>query len=66
MKALVIGSGAIGSFYGALLSKAGVRVSVLARSDYDDVKTHGIAIHSETKLAAGISRPSRSWRRLPT
>jgi 2-dehydropantoate 2-reductase len=59
MKALVIGSGAIGSFYGALLSKAGVRVSVLARSDYDDVKTHGIAIHSETKLGSWHFTPEQ-------
>lgn len=50
MKVLVIGSGAIGSFYGALLAKAGFSVSVLARSDYEHVKTHGIDIHSETKL----------------
>ncbi|MEY2680519.1 MAG: Ketopantoate reductase PanE/ApbA, partial [Pseudomonadota bacterium] len=33
MRILVIGTGAIGSFYGSLLAKAGAEVSVLARSD---------------------------------
>jgi 2-dehydropantoate 2-reductase len=46
MNVLVIGSGAVGSFYGALLAKQGVEVSVLARSDYDQVREHGIEIVS--------------------
>jgi 2-dehydropantoate 2-reductase len=50
MKVLVIGTGAVGSFYGSLLAKAGAEVSVVARSDYEHVKAQGIDIRSETKL----------------
>lgn len=50
MKVLVIGTGAVGSFYGALLAKAGAEVSVVARSDYEQVKAHGIDVASDTKL----------------
>ena len=59
MKVLVIGSGAIGSFYGALLAKAGFSVSVLARSDYEQVRIHGIDIHSETKLGSWHFTPEQ-------
>lgn len=45
-KALVIGAGAIGAFYGSLLAKAGAEVSVVCRSDYDQVKQHGFIIDS--------------------
>lgn len=47
MNILVIGTGAIGSFYGALLAKAGHRVAVAARSDYETVKANGIRIRSD-------------------
>lgn len=50
MKVLVIGTGAVGGFYGSLLAKTGAQVSVVARSDYEHVKTHGIEIRSETRL----------------
>jgi 2-dehydropantoate 2-reductase len=50
MKVSVIGTGAVGSFYGSLLAKQGVEVSVVARSDYEYVKVHGIEITSDTKL----------------
>lgn len=59
MRILVIGTGAIGSFYGSLLAKAGADVSVLARSDYEDVKAHGIEIRSETSLGQWHFTPSR-------
>lgn len=59
MRILVIGTGAIGSFYGSLLAKAGADVSVLARSDYEDVKAHGIEIRSETRLGQWHFTPSR-------
>ena len=59
MKVLVIGTGAIGSFYGALLSKVGVSVSVLARSDYEHVKIHSIDIHSETPLGSWHFTPDQ-------
>ncbi|MFM8444776.1 MAG: ketopantoate reductase family protein, partial [Methylococcus sp.] len=50
MRVLVIGSGAIGSFYGSLLAKAGCTVSVLARSDYAQIKARGIDLSSDTPL----------------
>ncbi|HEX5515905.1 MAG TPA: 2-dehydropantoate 2-reductase [Gammaproteobacteria bacterium] len=43
---LVIGAGAIGGFYGAILSRAGARVSVLARSDAAVLKERGYKIQS--------------------
>jgi 2-dehydropantoate 2-reductase len=46
MNISVIGTGAVGSFYGSLLARQGHRVSVLARSDYETVKDRGIAIDS--------------------
>jgi 2-dehydropantoate 2-reductase len=48
MNLLVIGTGAIGSFYGSLLAKTGHSVSVAARSDYEAVKAKGIHVRSET------------------
>ena len=57
MNVLVIGTGAVGSFYGSLLAKSGAMVSVLARSDYEQVKNHGIEVRSETPLG--------SWRFVP-
>lgn len=50
MRVLVIGAGAIGSFYGSLLARAGCTVSVLARSDYDWIKARGIELSSDTSL----------------
>lgn len=46
IKVLVIGAGAVGAFYGSLLAKAGAEVSVVCRSDYDQVKQHGFIIDS--------------------
>jgi 2-dehydropantoate 2-reductase len=45
-KVLIIGAGAIGAFYGALLAKAGAEVAVVCRSDYEQVKQHGFNINS--------------------
>lgn len=56
MKILVIGTGAIGSFYGSLLAKAGAEVSVVARSDYDHIRAHGIEIKSDER---------EDWRFIP-
>lgn len=50
MKVLVIGTGAIGSFYGALLARQGVEVSVVARTDYAHVKRQGIQIRTDNDL----------------
>ena len=46
MKVLVIGAGAIGGFYGALLAKQGADVSVVCRSNYQQVKQAGLNIDS--------------------
>lgn len=43
---LIVGAGAIGSFYGAILKKAGCKVSTVLRSEYDAVKANGIRISS--------------------
>ncbi len=50
MRVLVIGTGAVGSFYGSLLAKQGVEVSVVARSDYEHIKEHGIDIEGKNGL----------------
>lgn len=62
MNILVIGTGAVGSFYGSLLARQGAEVSVVARSDYDHVKAHGIDIRSETKLGDYHFQPARVVR----
>jgi 2-dehydropantoate 2-reductase len=59
MRILVIGTGAIGSFYGSLLAKAGAEVSVLARSDLEHIKAHGIDLRSETSLGQWHFTPSK-------
>src|SRR5215472_14331915 len=46
MKIAVVGPGALGSYYGAKLARAGEEVHFLLRSDYDAVKRHGVSIHS--------------------
>ena len=46
MNILVIGSGAIGGFYGSLLARGGCQVSVLARADYRRIRDHGIQVES--------------------
>ncbi|MET0099471.1 2-dehydropantoate 2-reductase N-terminal domain-containing protein, partial [Limnospira platensis] len=42
----VIGTGALGGFYGAKLQKSGLDVHFLLRSDYDWVSQHGLQIES--------------------
>jgi 2-dehydropantoate 2-reductase len=46
MKIAVVGCGAVGSYYGALLCRAGHAVHFLLRSDYEAVRQHGVAIRS--------------------
>ncbi len=43
---VIVGAGAIGAFYGAVLKRAGCRVSVVLRSDYDAVAEHGFTVNS--------------------
>lgn len=60
MKVLIVGTGAIGGFYGALLDRQGAEVSVVCRSDYATVRDGGIRIHSP--LGNWIFRPHRVLR----
>jgi 2-dehydropantoate 2-reductase len=46
MKIAVVGCGAVGSYYGARLCRAGQEVHFLLRSDYEAVRQNGVAIHS--------------------
>jgi 2-dehydropantoate 2-reductase len=46
MKIAVVGCGAVGSYYGAKLSRAGADVHFLLRSDYETVRRKGVSIHS--------------------
>jgi 2-dehydropantoate 2-reductase len=46
VKVAVVGCGAVGSFYGAQLARAGHEVHFLLRSDYDAVWRGGVHIHS--------------------
>ncbi len=46
-KILVVGAGAIGAFYGALLAKSGADVAVLCRTDYHTAKQQGYSIESD-------------------
>jgi 2-dehydropantoate 2-reductase len=46
MKIAVVGCGALGSYYGAKLCRAGHEVHFLLRSDYDAVRERGVIIRS--------------------
>lgn len=46
MKIAVVGCGAVGSYYGAMLRRAGQDVHFLLRSDYDVVRRNGVSIKS--------------------
>jgi len=46
MKYTVLGTGAVGGYYGARLQKSGLDVDFLARSDYSVIKERGLRIDS--------------------
>ncbi len=47
MKIAIVGAGAVGGYYGALLSKSGVEVSVVARGEHlDAIQKYGLRIFS--------------------
>jgi 2-dehydropantoate 2-reductase len=46
MKIAVVGCGAVGSYYGAMLCRAGQDVHFLSRTDYEVVTRDGVTIHS--------------------
>ena len=62
MNVLVIGTGAIGAFYGSLLAKAGMRVSVQARANYETVRSSGIKVTSDTGLGSWHFNPAAVYR----
>ena len=43
-KCVLVGPGAIGLYYGGLLARSGIRLHVLARSDYDALRKAGITL----------------------
>lgn len=46
MKIAVVGSGAVGGYYGAMLAKSGQDTHFLLRSDFDVVRREGLAVRS--------------------
>ncbi len=46
MKYAIIGTGAIGGYYGGRLANAGHEVHFLLHSDYDHVREHGLQVDS--------------------
>ncbi|MDB6129706.1 MAG: 2-dehydropantoate 2-reductase [Verrucomicrobiales bacterium] len=46
MKIAIVGTGALGSYYGAKLCRDGQDVHFLLRSDYEHVRRRGVAVHS--------------------
>ncbi len=46
MRIAVLGCGAVGSYYGARLARAGEELHFLLRSDYETVSRHGVSIRS--------------------
>ncbi|MEO5344915.1 MAG: 2-dehydropantoate 2-reductase [Magnetococcus sp. YQC-9] len=54
---LIVGTGAVGGFYGAALARAGAVVTTLNRSDFEVVRQHGIRIDGQDRCE--IFRPRR-------
>ncbi|MEM8715690.1 MAG: putative 2-dehydropantoate 2-reductase [Cyanobacteria bacterium P01_G01_bin.4] len=46
MRYAIIGTGALGGYYGARLQRSGADVHFLLNSDFDRVKTHGLVVES--------------------
>lgn len=46
MNIAIVGCGALGSYYGACLQRAGHKVTFLLRSDYEAVRTRGVQVRS--------------------
>lgn len=50
----IIGTGAIGGFYGLMLARAGLDVHFLLRSEFDTVVQHGLRVDSEVHGALSL------------
>src|SRR5882724_8868019 len=64
----IIGSGAVGGYYGARLAQHGNNVHFLLRSDYDAVRAGGWNIkscHGDFQLAPGSFGLARAPREIP-
>ena len=55
----IIGTGAIGGYYGVMLARAGFDVHFLLRSEFDVVSTHGIRI--ESALHGTLQMPVQAY-----
>lgn len=53
----ILGTGAIGGFYGLMLAKAAQEVHFLLRSDYEQVAKHGLRVNSVTQGQLQLSPP---------
>ncbi len=60
LKVAVVGCGAVGSFYGAQLARAGHDVSFLLRSDYEVVRRKGVFIRSPKGDFRVFPKPART------
>lgn len=59
MKIAIVGCGAVGSFYGAKLCRAGLPVFFLLRSDYEVVRQEGVRIISPDGEFRAFPCPAR-------
>lgn len=62
LSVLVCGAGAVGALYGALLANAGCSVSVLCRSNAQEISRHGISINSH-QFGTWLFTPARVYTR---
>ena len=59
----IIGSGAIGGYYGTLLARAGYEVHFLLRSEYDAVVQNGLLV-KHASLGDLQVRPVNAWKQM--
>jgi 2-dehydropantoate 2-reductase len=60
-RVLIVGAGAIGSFYGTALQVGGAEVSVVCRSEFETVRQHGYTIESR-RMGERLFRPAQTLR----